>query len=201
MTRIVALLDANVLYPAPMRDLLIQLGTRETYAPRWTNEIHREWIDALLRTQPQRDPQRLELTRSAMDQAVRDALITDYAHLIPKLDLPDPDDRHVLAAAIHGGCSVIVTQNLADFPADALAPHGIERRHPDAFLVALLTADPDAVVTAVQIILDRLKHPPLTLDVYLDTLRKIGLAHIAHELDLRRDAILANVPITRDTRP
>ena len=71
-----------------------------------------------------------------MHRAVPDALVRDYAHLIPNLSLPDPNDRHVLAAAITASANVIVTFNLKDFPATALSPHGLVARHPDLFLKA-----------------------------------------------------------------
>ena len=118
------LFDANVLYPAPMRDLLLQLAVADIFRARWTADIHREWIDALLLNQPHRDQAALERTRDKMDSATRDCLVTGYQSLIPSLQLPDPDDRHVLAAAIAGRCDAIVTQNLRDFPYEALAPMG-----------------------------------------------------------------------------
>jgi hypothetical protein len=104
MTHVTALLDANVLYPAPIRDILMQLAVEDLFHAKWTADIHREWIEALLRHEPQRDRAALERTRALMDTAVRDALITGYETLIETLELPDPDDRHVLAAAIVGRC-------------------------------------------------------------------------------------------------
>jgi len=73
-----------------------------------------------------------------MDQHATDALVTGYEELIDGLHLPDPDDRHVLAAAIRGRADVIVTCNLKDFPAGALKSYGIEAQHPDEFLLNLL---------------------------------------------------------------
>src|ERR1041384_14278 len=122
-----ALLDANVLYPAPVRDLLLQLAVTDLYKARWTADIHREWIENLLANEPNLDRARLERTRDLMDSNTRDALVTGYETLIPSLQLPDPHDRHVLAAAIVGRCDVIVTANLKDFPDAALAPFGVER--------------------------------------------------------------------------
>jgi predicted nucleic acid-binding protein len=118
-----ALLDANVLYPAPVRDVLLQLAVTDLYHAKWSTDIHREWIEALLRNEPHRDRAALERTRGLMDRATRDALITGYQHLIPALNLPDPNDRHVLAAAIVGRCDVIVTKNQQDFPVMALEPY------------------------------------------------------------------------------
>ena len=96
------LLDANILYPAPMRDLFLQLAVTDIFKARWTADIHREWIDALMRTQPLRDRAALERTRELMDSNVRDCLVTGYGSLIPIIELPDPNDRHIVAAAIAG---------------------------------------------------------------------------------------------------
>ena len=98
-----ALLDANVLYPAPVRDVLLQLPVADIYKARWTADIHREWIESLLENEPHRDRAKLERTRDLMDSNARDALVTGYDTLIPSLRLPDDNDRHILAAAIVGG--------------------------------------------------------------------------------------------------
>ena len=100
MSAFAALLDANVLYPAPMRDILLQLAVTDLFRAKWSAEIHGEWIEALLRNEPHRDRAVLERTRSLMDQSVRDCLVTGHEILVPQLELPDPGDRHVLAAAI-----------------------------------------------------------------------------------------------------
>jgi hypothetical protein len=134
MSSYTALLDANVLYPAPVRDLLLQLAVTDVYKARWTADIHREWIENLLENEPHCDRAKLERTRDLMDSNTRDALVTGYESLIPTLQLPDPNDRHVLAAAIVGRCDVIVTANLKDFPYAVLVPFGIEAQHPDEFL-------------------------------------------------------------------
>ncbi len=83
-----ALFDANVLYPAPLRDILLQLAVKDLFRAKWTADIHREWIDALLRNEPNRSRATLERTRDLMDKATRDALITDYQSLIPCFTLP-----------------------------------------------------------------------------------------------------------------
>src|ERR1700722_18805075 len=129
MSSYTALLDANVLYPAPVRDLLLQLAVTDIYKARWTADIHREWIENLLENEPHRDRAKLERTRDLMDSNTRDALVMGYESLISSLQLPDPDDRHVLAAAIVGRCDVIVTANLTDFPDALLTPFGIEMRY------------------------------------------------------------------------
>jgi hypothetical protein len=122
--------DACVLYPAPLRDLLMRLALTDLYRARWTNLIHDEWIRSVLRQRPDLTPDDLERTRSLMNAHVRDCLITGFEHLIPTIRLPDPDDRHVVAAAIHGGASLIVTFNVRDFPPGELAPYGLATQHP-----------------------------------------------------------------------
>lgn len=177
-----ALLDANVLYPAPMRDLLLQLAVADLFRAKWTADIHREWIDALLRHEPHRERAALERTRNLMDAATRDCLVTGYGPLIPSLTLPDPDDRHVLAAAIVGRCDAIVTHNLRDFPREALAEHGIEALHPDEFLLHQMGLEPVLFCTSVSKVRARLKNPPYTVEDYLDTLTRQGLVATAAEL-------------------
>jgi len=85
-----------------------------------------------------------------MDQHATDAMVTDYQHLIPGLQLPDPNDRHVLAAAIRARADVIVTINLRDFPPEVMAPFGIEAQHPDEFILHLLDLAPGVVAGAAR---------------------------------------------------
>jgi hypothetical protein len=104
MSSYTALFDASVLYPATVRDILLQLAVTDLFRAKWTADIHEEWIRSLLRDRPQFKRADLERTRTLMDTGVRDCLVTGYQPLIPSLSLPDPDDRHVLAAAIVGRC-------------------------------------------------------------------------------------------------
>ena len=182
MTGFTALLDANILYPAPMRDIFLQLAVDDLFRAKWTAGIHREWIDALLRNEPHRDRATLERTRDRMDQARRDCLVTGYEPLIPALDLPDPDDRHVLAAAIVGRRDVIVTCNLRDFPEDAIAPYGIETLHPDGFLSNHLDLMPGPFCDAARKVRARLVAPPVSVQGYLTILARMGLVATATEL-------------------
>ena len=150
MSRYTVLLDANILYPAPLRDVFVQIALSDLFKAKWSADIHREWIEALLIQQPHRERAALERTRDLMDRATRDCLVTGYEPLIPSLDLPDPDDRHVLAAAIVGQCDAIVTHNLKDFPVDRLASFGIDALHPDDFLSAQLSLAPGVICSAIR---------------------------------------------------
>ena len=114
--------DACVLYPAPLRDLLMHLALSDLYRARWSDMIHDEWTRNVLAIRPDLTQDQLKRTRQLMNTHVRDSLVSGFEYLIPSINLPDPDDRHVAAAAIHSGASLIVTFNLKDFPAHALKP-------------------------------------------------------------------------------
>lgn len=189
MSQYTALLDANVLYPAPMRDVLMQLAVTDIFKAKWSEDIHREWIDALMRNEPDRDRTALERTRDLMNRATRDCLVTGYEDLIPSLDLPDPNDRHVLAAAIVGRCDVIVTQNLKDFPKGAIEPYSIETLHPDDFLSNHLALAPGLFCSAVRKVRARLKNPPYSAGDYLAILTQQGLVATAAELEQFQELI------------
>jgi len=174
-----ALCDACVLYPAPVRDLFMRLALSDLFRARWSEHIHREWIENLLRNRPDLSRDQLERTRALMDAHARDALVHGYEKLIPSLTLPDPDDRHVLAAAVRAKADVIVTYDLGHFPAADLAPYGIEARHPDVFVAGLAGQDAGRVCAAARRHRAALKHPPKSVAEYLDTLEQHRLADTA----------------------
>src|SRR5689334_12799646 len=101
--------DACVLYPAPLRDLLMHLALTDMFRAHWSEDIHTEWIRTAIKLRPDIAPEKFERVRQLMDEHVRDCLVTGYHKLIPSITLPDPDDRHVVAAAIRSGAQVIVT--------------------------------------------------------------------------------------------
>jgi hypothetical protein len=117
----------------------------------------------------------LQQTQRNMCEAIIDANVTGYEALIDQLNLPDLNDRHVLAAAIVGRADVIVTLNLKDFPAVALTPFAIEAQHPDEFIAHVLTLSPPVALNALKEMRARLKNPPLTPDGYLELLARQGL--------------------------
>lgn len=167
--------DACVLYPAPLRDLLMHLALSDLYRARWSDRIHDEWTRNVLASRPDLTQDQLNRTRQLMNAHVRDSLVTGFEYLIPSISLPDPDDRHVAAAAIHSGASLIVTFNLKDFPAEALKPYNLAAQHPDDFIVDLLDLHPAGVLEAAASHRRSLKNPPKAADVYLDTLLAQGL--------------------------
>jgi len=174
----VVVYDACVLYPAPLRDFLMHLALTELFQARWSDAIHDEWIRNVLADRPNLRS-RLQRTRTLMDKAVPDSLVTGYEPLIEKLDLPDPDDRHVLAAAIRCGAQAIVTFNLKDFPAGNLALYDVEAIHPDDFVELQFDLRQELVLQAAKHQRSMLKAPPKSAGAYLDTLSSQGLVKTA----------------------
>ena len=177
-----ALYDACVLYSAPMRDLLMHLALTDLFRARWSNAIHDEWIRSVLKNRPDLTRTQLERTRDLMNAHAYDALIQGYEDLIPALSLPDPDDRHVLAAAIRGRADVIVTYNLKDFPEEVVSVHGVTAQHPDEFLTHLIDLAPGAVLSAVQRLRLSLKKPAVSVEEYLATLQRQELSAFVSKL-------------------
>src|SRR5260221_9772114 len=100
MSQLTAIYDACVLYPAPLRSFLMYLAVTDLYRARWSNDIHEEWMRSVVKDHADITGQQVERIRDLMNAHVRDCLINGYEELIPSLQLPDADDRHVLAAAI-----------------------------------------------------------------------------------------------------
>lgn len=171
----VVVYDACVLYPAPLRDLLIRIANTGLVRARWTDQILDECFNSILTNRPDLKPDALARTRQLMTEAVPDCLVVGYEELIAGITLPDPDDRHVFAAAIRCGAQVIVTFNLSDFPADQLARHNVEAQHPDDFVLANIDLSPGTVIRVVEEQLASLRNPPVDLTELLDTLRSSGL--------------------------
>lgn len=176
--------DACVLFPAPLRDLLMRLAMTDVFRARWTDRIHEEWMRAVLGIRPDLKRADLERTRTLMNDHVRDCLVTGYEHLIESIELPDPNDRHVVAAAaaLRSGASLIVTFNLKDFPKERLRTHNIEAHHPDDFIVDLFDLTPEEVVRAAAEQRRSLRNPPKTVDEFTDLLLKQGLTQTVDKL-------------------
>src|SRR5262249_24264526 len=148
------------------------LAMTELFRARWTEIIHEEWMASVLTNRPDLTRAQLERTRDMMNAAVPDCLVEGSNSLIEGLTLPDPRDRHVLAAAIRAGAGAIVTFNLRDFPPEALESYGIEAQHPDEFVIDLLNLDHRQVCAAARSQRLSLKNPPQTLGEYLANLER-----------------------------
>lgn len=174
--------DANVLYPNTLRDLLIRIAQADMVQARWTSEILDEMLGALGENRPDIPPERLDRLRGLMNAAVRDCLVSGYEPLIEGLKLPDPQDRHVLAAGIKAGAQVIVTRNLKDFPAADLQPWDIEAKSPDDFVLDQIGVDSGTVAACVQQVADGRTRPPVAVADVLTELERDGLVEAVASL-------------------
>lgn len=138
------LLDACVLYPTVMREMLLGAAKAGLYQPLWSARILEEWARAAAKLGPEGEA--VARGDIALLQAHwPDATVRDTRGLERRLWLPDPNDVHVLAAAISGSADLIVTMNRKDFPRGLLAEEGLSRADPDAFLLGLYEANPEII--------------------------------------------------------
>ncbi|WP_042858398.1 putative toxin-antitoxin system toxin component, PIN family [Dickeya sp. NCPPB 3274] len=182
-------LDACVIYPSLLRDLLIHLGLTGLYQPKWTAIIEDEWQRNLLLNRPDLTPEQISRTRELMNQAIPDAMITGFEAIIPGITLPDPDDQHVVAAAVRSNAEIIVTFNLKDFSHPEIDNFGIEALHPDDFITDLLDLNQALVLSAVSRQRHSMRKPPKSVDEYLDTLLRQSLPQTVKELSKFRALI------------
>jgi len=181
--RYTAVLDACVLYSIAVTDALMSLATAGLYAAKWTVEIEHEWIRALETTRPDLSG-RLDVRRDSMRAAIPDWEVptAHWQRLDLAVELPDPNDAHVLAAAIAGHADCIVTENLRDFPADILSTFEIEAVDPDAFIIHQWDLHPVVAIAAFKRMRARRKKPESTPEEFADALESAGLVSTAERL-------------------
>lgn len=181
--RYTALLDACVLHPMAMADALMSLASAGLYAAKWSRTIESEWIASIEARRPDLAG-KLGYRRDQMREAVPDWEVEEGAwqSLAGSLKLPDPDDVHVLAAAMAGHADCIVTANLRDFPTDVVGPLGIEIIHPDQFIVAQWDLDQLVAVAAFKRMRMRWKMPEATAEDFAAALERAGLPATAQRL-------------------
>jgi predicted nucleic acid-binding protein len=181
--RYTALLDACVLYPMAMADALMSLATAGLFAAKWTTRIEAEWIRSLEENRPDLQG-RLDYRREQMREAVPDWEVDEQAWTICArgLELPDPDDVHVLASALAGHADCIVTANLKDFPAEVVAQLGIEVSHPDQFIVVQWDLDQLVAVAAFKRMRARWKQPQASAEDFAAAMERGGLPATAQRL-------------------
>jgi hypothetical protein len=160
----------------------MRLALVEAYRARWSPRVQEEWTNALARNRPDLPHNKIDRIRELMEAHIPDASVTGHEALMGGLTLPDPNDRHVLAAAIMAGASAIVTMNLKHFPAAALATHGIEPLHPDEFVQRLFAQAPARVVAAAREHRQSLNKPAKSVTDYLVSLETNGLTGTAAAL-------------------
>jgi hypothetical protein len=165
-----ALLDANVLHPMVLCDLLIRLAQRGLYRALWTREILAEVVATVLRRRPDLSIELLRRRTEAMQTTLQDATVEGYEALVPSLHELGAD-AHVVAAAVFSHADIIVTSNVRDFPERVLDRYGIAALLPDDFLGQQWWVDPVAVADTLVQQARGTTRPPLTPDDILTRLR------------------------------
>jgi len=161
-------------------------GVCEIY---WTELIQSEWTRNVLLNRPDLTPRQLRRVCDLMNLHAGKAVVHGFEAIIETLKLPDPEDRHVLAAAIHARATVIVTFNLKDFPLAALEGYGIRAIHPDEFVLEALNRNLDGVLRALGKQRAQLKNPPLTAQEFLEQLGRAGLLETTRLLEIHLEQI------------
>lgn len=168
-------LDACVLYPAPIRDVLLSLAAEGLFVVKWSDIIQNEWLRNLLANRPDLKKEQLFQTIKAMNLAFPDANVENFEVFISGVNLRDKDDRHVVACAIRCNADLIVTFNIKDFSTKELAKFGIEIQNPDELISNLIDINPKLVYKAISKMVKRLKNPKKTMDEVLTILEKCGI--------------------------
>ena len=181
----VALLDANVLFPFRKRDILLRFHHAGLFQARWSERILDEWTLNLLERKPNLE-RSVRSQRHAMREHFADALVTGYEPLIGTLELPDADDRHVLAAAIRCGAQYIVTDNLTDFPAEVLGRFDIEAVDADRFLSRTFDLYPSEALGMLRNLWEAYTNPPFTPSEFVRDLTAKGLPRLAAHTEKHR---------------
>jgi predicted nucleic acid-binding protein len=177
-------LDSNVLYSARLRDLWMELGVAGLVSLVWTDRIEAEWIGAVLRSRPNLE-HHLRRTASIMRQVLPGACVIVDPADETAISLPDPDDRHVVAAVRASGAEAIVTFNVADFSAGVLGMLNIEIITPDACLLRVAADDNEGVLAAAAAVRARLRSPAIDATSYAAGLARASCPGIAAWLSAR----------------
>ena len=172
-----ALLDANVLHGAHIRNLLLSLAGAGFFRPRWSARILEETENAISRFTGDADDGPIQ--RKRIEKAFPEAMVVPDDRIQENLGLPDPDDNHVLGAAISASASVIVTENLRHFPARILSAHDIEALNADEYIANTLELDPSQTIPALKVMRIRLINPSFTVDEFIEKARQHGLRQVA----------------------
>lgn len=178
--RFTCVLDTNVIYPIEIRDLLFWFAHYEMYTPKWSEHIFNEWKSVMKRKGI--SDEEIQKRVSKANLAFPYALVANYTNLIDKLELPDEDDKHVLAAAIKTNANLIVTNNLKDFPKQYLKKFGLTHKSADDFMTDIIDLDHDKSIEAFRALVLNRKNPSHDEFKVLENLRKNKLIHTANYL-------------------
>ena len=181
VARYTVVLDACVLVPVVLADTLLRIAERGLYRPLWSARIIAETIDAIKEVHPTIPPGRIQQRFAEIDTAFADACVEWLPSLKEAVTLPDPDDRHVVAAAVHGMADAIVTANVRDYPLDVPEPLNITVIHPDAFLLDQLDLAPRIVLDVLRTQASQYRRSMLTPIDLIALLARAGVSAFADE--------------------
>lgn len=180
--RFTAVIDANVMFPVVVRDYLIWLSVYDLYSPMWSSKLIDEFTAIFEKKGLDVSQSKIQRQVDLMNRACPDALTLKYENLIDSVELPDENDRHVVAAAIKSNANVIVTYNLKDFPEDYLNSIGLNVVDPDSFIADMIDLSPERCCDAFREMVLKKKKPPYDEPQYIEILKRNGLAQTAFEL-------------------
>ena len=176
-------MDACSLASVLKRNLLLSLAEADFFRLRWSARVLDETqraIEEMVASKGATDADKQAArARANMESAFEDAMVTDFDHLLSIAKLPDPDDAHVVAAAVKTQASMIVTENLKDFPSEILAGLNIEAKTADAFIADTIALDEPRAVAAIRRLRERFKKPGMTPESLLLLIEAAGLLETA----------------------
>lgn len=178
--RFTAVLDTNVVYPVIIRDILFWFAYYDLYTPKWSEHIFDEWKRVMIERGVSEEEANKRISKA--NAAFPDALVQNYKGLIDHFELPDKDDRHVLAAAIKTNANLIVTNNIKDFPEEYLQSFSLNAKTADDFLTDIIDLNQEQAVSAFKEMVLNKKNPKQDEFEVLDLLRNSGLKDTADYL-------------------
>ncbi|MBD8019873.1 PIN domain-containing protein [Brevibacterium gallinarum] len=190
MSRFTVFLDACVLVPVAPCDTLLRMADAGAFRPLWSAKVVDEALMALARIHPEVDRSRFLSRFRSMDEAFEDACVEGWEPLEQGVSLPDPDDRHVVAAALRGRADAIITESIRDFPEAVLERLGLEAIRLDAFLLDQFDLSLGATCRVVKDQAAAMSRPPVTVEALLAKLSRSGAPCFARAVS---DALAAQV--------
>ena len=179
MARFTVFLDACILVPIAPCDTLLRLADSGAFRPLWSDRVIEEALRALEQIHPNIDRSRFLSRFRSMDEAFEDARVEGWESLERSIELPDPDDRHVVAAALRGKADAIVTENVKDFPAAVLGALGLEAIRLDNFLLDQYDLNPLATRRIVAEQAATMTQPPVEVNALFSMLSRGGAPRFA----------------------
>lgn len=186
ITKFSVFLDTNVLYKSHIRDLILRLSRKDTFKVYWSDGVLAELQKNLSSSAGLSEDKVVRLTQK-LNEIFPDSCISGYEDFVESVVLSATEDKHVVAAALHAHCDVILTENVKDFPDTELSRYAIEAQNPDTFLCHHYSLEQGKTIRAIQEHISMLNNPPLTFAEYLGWLERAGAVVFAEKL--KKDTI------------